>query len=62
MDELDFHQVNDALRKHPPWRDFLHERRGKTLSNSEYERLYNFTNFRDAVMHGLDTIPCLPRL
>ena len=57
VDELDFHQVNDALRKHSPWRDFLHERRGKTLSNSEYERLYNFTDFRDAVMHGRILFP-----
>ena len=52
VDELDFHHVNDALRKHSPWRDFLHEKLGKSLSNSEYEKLYNFTDFRDAVMHG----------
>jgi len=51
VDELDFHQINDALRKHSPWRDFLHGKLGTSLSNSEYERLYNFTDFRDAVMH-----------
>jgi hypothetical protein len=57
VDELDFHQVNDALRKHSPWRDFLHERLGRALSNSEYERRYNFTDFRDAVMHGRILFP-----
>ena len=57
VDELDFHQVNDALRKHSSWRDFLHQRVGKSLSNSEYERLYNFTDFRDAVMHGRILFP-----
>jgi hypothetical protein len=57
VDELDFHQVNDALRKHSPWRDFLHQKVGKSLSNSEYDRLYNFTDFRDAVMHGRILFP-----
>ena len=57
VDELDFHQVNDALRKHSSWRDFLHQKIGKSLSNSEYERLYNFTDFRDAVMHGRILFP-----
>jgi len=57
VDELDFHHVNEALRKHSPWRDFLHEKLGKSLSNSEYERLYNFTDFRDAVMHGRILFP-----
>jgi hypothetical protein len=57
VDELDFHHVNEALRKHSPWRDFLHERLGKSLSNGEYERLYNFTDFRDAVMHGRILFP-----
>jgi len=52
VDELDFHNVNDALRKHSPWREFLHERLGKSLSNTEYQRLYDFTDLRDAVMHG----------
>ncbi len=57
VDELDFHHVNEALRKHSPWRDFLHQRMGTVLSNSEYERLYNFTDFRDAVMHGRVLFP-----
>ncbi len=57
VDELDFHQVNDALRKHSPWRNFLHQKIGKSLSNTEYERLYNFTEFRDAVMHGRILFP-----
>ena len=57
VDELDFHHVNEALRKHSPWRDFLHERLGRVLSNGEYERLYNFTDFRDAVMHGRVLFP-----
>jgi len=52
VDELDFHNVNDALRKHSPWREFLHERLDKSLSNTEYQRLYDFTDLRDAVMHG----------
>jgi len=57
VDELDFHHVNEALRKHSPWRHFLHERLGRALSNAEYERLYNFTDFRDAVMHGRILFP-----
>ena len=57
MDELDFHHVNEALRKHSPWRDFLHDKLGKSLSNGEYERLFNFTDFRDAVMHGRILFP-----
>ena len=50
--ELDFHQVNDALRKHSPWRTFLHKKLGTVLSNTQYEKRYNFTDLRDAVMHG----------
>jgi len=57
VDELDFHHVNESLRKHMPWRHFLHERLGRALSNGEYERLYNFTDFRDAVMHGRILFP-----
>ena len=59
VDELDFHHVHEALKKHSPWRDSLHEKLGKSLSNSEYDRLYNFTDFRDAVMHGPDSISYL---
>ena len=57
VDELDFHNVNDALRKHLPWRDYLHQQVGRTLSNGEYEKLYNFTELRDAVMHGRVLFP-----
>jgi hypothetical protein len=57
VDELDFHHVNEALKKHSPWRDFLHQRLGRALSNVEYETLYNFTGFRDAVMHGRVLFP-----
>ena len=48
VDELQFHEVNDALRKHSPWRDFLHHRIGRELSNTEYEKLYSFTALRAA--------------
>ena len=57
VDELEFHHVNDALRKHLPWRDYLHQQVGRTLSNGEYEKLYNFTELRDAVMHGRVLFP-----
>ena len=57
VDELDFHNVNDALRKHLRWRDYLHQQVGRTLSNGEYEKLYNFTELRDAVMHGRVLFP-----
>jgi hypothetical protein len=57
VDELDFHQVNDALRKHSPWRNFLHDRLGSPVSNTEYERRYSFTGLRDAVMHGRIVFP-----
>jgi hypothetical protein len=49
--------VHDALRKHLPWRDYLHRQGGQTLSNGEYEKLYNFTELRDAVMHGRVLFP-----
>lgn len=52
VDELDFHNVHDALKKHQPWRDFLNKRIGKSLSNNNYEKLYSFTKLRDTVMHG----------
>ena len=57
VDELDFHNVNDALRRYSPWRIFLHERVKKNLSNREYDKFYDFTNFRDAVMHGRVLFP-----
>jgi len=57
VDELQFHHVHNALRKHSPWRDFLHARVGRVLTNSDYEKLYNFTDLRDAVMHGRILFP-----
>ena len=57
VDELDFHSVNDAHRKHLPWRNYLHQQVGGTLSNAEYEKLYNLTELRDAVMHGRVLFP-----
>ena len=57
VDELQFHQVNDALRKHSPWRNFLHGRLGRSLSENEYKALYDFTTLRDAVMHGRVLFP-----
>ena len=35
VDELDFHNVYDALKKHRPWRDFL----DKTLCANVVETL-----------------------
>src|SRR5438045_7314064 len=57
VDELQFHQVNDALKKHSPWREFLHQRLGRGLSNSEYDEHYNLTKLRDKVMHGRVLFP-----
>ena len=52
VDELDFHNVHDALRKHEPWRNFLSETAGESHSNTGYDKLYSFTKLRNAVMHG----------
>ena len=52
VDELDFYHVSEALKKHSPWREFLHERLGDKISNTEYDRRFCFTKLRDAVMHG----------
>lgn len=60
VDELQFHEVHDALRKHLPWRDFLHHRLARQLSNSEYDRLYDLTTMRDKVMHGRILFPTYP--
>jgi hypothetical protein len=61
VDELDFHNVHDALKKHQLWRDFLNKRIGESLSNTKYERLYSFTKLRDAVMHGRLLFPTYQR-
>ena len=60
VDELQFHEVHDALRKHLTWRDFLQQRLARKLSNSEYDRRYNFTRMRDKVMHGRVLFPTYP--
>ncbi len=60
VDELQFHHVHDALRKHSPWRDFLHHGLARQLSNSEYDRRYNLTTMRDKVMHGRILFPTYP--
>lgn len=57
VDELDYHQVNTALAKHTPWRQFVTDRIGKSISNHEYDRLFNFTRLRDDVMHGRVLFP-----
>jgi hypothetical protein len=57
VDELDYHQVNASLSKHPPWRSFLNEQIGLAFSNGGYDRPYNFTSLRDAVMHGRVLFP-----
>lgn len=57
VDELQFHHVHEALRKHKPWFEFLQARLAPTISKAEYEREFNFTEFRDAVMHGRTLFP-----
>lgn len=57
VDELEFHHLHDALRKHAPWRKFLHRRVGDELSSSKYDELYNSTDVRNAVMHGRILFP-----
>jgi hypothetical protein len=57
VDELDYHQVNTSLSKHVPWRVFLNEQAGRTFSNGGYDKTYNFTTLRDAVMHGRVLFP-----
>jgi hypothetical protein len=61
VDELDFHNVHDALRKHAPWRRYLQHRIGKCLSNSEYDKRYSLTTLQDAVMHGRMLFPTYRR-
>jgi hypothetical protein len=57
VDELQFHQVNDALRKHSSWRSFLNGRLGRSLTENQYKGRYEFTSLRDAVMHGRVLFP-----
>jgi hypothetical protein len=57
VDELDFHDVTTALKKHQPWRDYMDQRIGGPLSNNGYDKLCNFTKLRDTVMHGRVLFP-----
>ncbi len=57
VDELDFHHVHEALKKHEPWRDFLNHRLNECLSDSGYDKRYTVTRLRDAVMHGRVVFP-----
>jgi hypothetical protein len=57
VDELQFHHVHEALSKHQPWREFISRELARPISRQEYDRLYNFTDFRDAVMHGRTLFP-----
>ena len=49
--------MNEALKKHLPWRGFLYDRIGRKLSNNEYDKLDSFTELRDGVMHGRILFP-----
>ena len=57
VDALDFHHVSAALKKHKYWRELLNLRLDEGLSNGEYDRRYDFTELRDAVMHGRVLFP-----
>ena len=54
VDELDFHQVHEALKVHEPWRAFLIKNQ---ISNSQYEKHFSFTTFRNDIMHGRTMFP-----
>lgn len=54
VDELDFHQVPEALKAHEPWRAFLVKNQ---LSKSQYDKHFAFTSFRNDIMHGRTMFP-----
>jgi hypothetical protein len=56
IDELDYRQVHRALSKHQPWRTFLNKCI-PGIGNSEYGQRFNFTDIRNAVMHGRTIFP-----
>lgn len=58
VDELDFHQVHEALKVHEPWRAFLIKNQ---ISNSQYEKHFSFTTFRNDIMHGRTMFPTFER-
>ena len=57
VDELDFHQVDDALKQHELWREFILSRVTKT----QLDEKYCFTTLRDDVMHGRTVFPTYDR-
>jgi hypothetical protein len=58
VDELDFHQVHEALKAHEPWRKFL---LGRNISKKQYEKHFSFTTIRNDVMHGRTIFPTYER-
>jgi hypothetical protein len=58
VDELDFHQVHDALKGHESWRRFL---LAKQVSKSQYDKHFSFTALRNDVMHGRTIFPTFER-
>lgn len=58
VDELDFHQVHEALKAHEPWRAFLAK---KQISKSQCEKHFVFTTFRNDIMHGRTMFPTFER-
>jgi hypothetical protein len=58
VDELDFHQVHEALKAHKPWREFLLK---KQVSKSQYGKHFSFTTLRNDVMHGRTVFPTYER-
>jgi hypothetical protein len=57
VDELQFSEVYGALKQHPRWREFLHQKLGGDLSDDEYDQRYNLTRLRNKVMHGKVLFP-----
>jgi hypothetical protein len=57
VDELQFSEVYDALKKHPRWRESLRQRLGEDLSDEDYDQRYNLTRLRNKVMHGRVLFP-----
>jgi hypothetical protein len=58
VDELDFHQVHEALKAHEPWCAFLVK---KQISKSQCEKHFAFTTFRNDIMHGRTMFPTFDR-
>jgi hypothetical protein len=56
VDALDFGPINDALKNHPPWRNYLEGKIG-SLSEDDYQAHFDFRDLRNAVMHGRAPFP-----